>query len=108
MSPAPATERAVPPRRTLHCRTVAEAGFHHKNYVRSAPPIQVEERLGLASDSGAANPSELLLAALGSCLATRIHADAVAGTIAVQSLEVLVEADLPVSPLWGAAGGVPD
>jgi uncharacterized OsmC-like protein len=83
-------------------------GFQHMNYVRAVQPIQVEERLGLTSDGGAASPSELLLAALGSCLATRIHADAVTGTIAVQSLEVTVEADVAISPIWGPVGRVPD
>ena len=77
------------------------------NYVRTLPPIKVEERLGLTSDGGAASPSEILLAALGSCLATCIHADAVTGSITVQSLEVAIEADVAVSPIWGPVGHDP-
>jgi uncharacterized OsmC-like protein len=99
----PTTETAGSQRRTLYCRTIAAVGFQHLNYIRKLPAIQVEERLGLTSDTGAATPSEILLAALGSCLASRIHADAVAGSIAVQSLQVSVEADVATSPTWGPA-----
>lgn len=107
MTVAPITGIAVPPHRTLHCRTVAAGGFQHMNFVRQLPPIQVEERLGLTPDRGTATPSEILLAALGSCLATRIHADAVAGSLLVQSLEIAVEADVAISPIWGPAGRDP-
>jgi uncharacterized OsmC-like protein len=99
---------AVPSQRTLHCRTVAAGGFQQMNYVRKLPPIQLEERQGLAIDSNVATPSEILLAALGSCLATRIHADAVAGSIAVQTLEVSLEADIATSPMWGPVGREPE
>jgi uncharacterized OsmC-like protein len=108
MTVAPSAGIALPPRRTLHCRTVTGGGFQHMNYVRTLPPIKVEEQLGVTSHGGAASPSEILLAALGSCLATRIHADAVTGSVAVQSLEVAVEADLAISPMWGLAGRDPE
>src|SRR3954471_13138848 len=94
------TGAANPPQRTLRCRTVAAGGFQHLNYVRKLPPIQVEERLGLASNGTAATPSEMLLAALGSCLAARIHADAMAGNIPILSLEIEIEADVATSPMW--------
>lgn len=95
---------AVPLQRTLRCRTVAAGGFQHLNYVRNLPPIRLEERLGQADDGRAATPSETLLAALGSCLAARIHADAVMGSIVVESLELDIEVDVDKSPLWGQAG----
>ena len=78
------------------------------NYVRTLPPVKVEEQLGATPGGGAASPSAILLAALGSCLATRIHADAVTGSITVQSLEVAVEADVAISPVWGSAGRDPE
>src|SRR4051795_8595319 len=101
------TGAAVPPQRTLHCRTVAAGGFQNLNYVRRLPPIQVEERLGLAIDGVAATPSEILLAALGSCLAARIHADAMAGNIPTQSLAIEIEAEVATSPMWAPAGREP-
>jgi uncharacterized OsmC-like protein len=108
MTVTPSAGIALPPRRTLHCRTVTGGGFQHMNYVRALPPIKVEEQLGATSGGGAASPSEILLAALGSCLATRIHADAVTGSVAVQSLEIAVEADIAISPVWGSVGRDPE
>jgi len=96
---------AVPAaQQTLRCRTVASGGYRHMSYVRNLPPIPVEERLGLPTDESVATPSETLLAALGSCLAARIYADAVTGSIAVRSLELEMEADVDKSPMWGMAG----
>jgi len=101
------TGAANPPQQMLRCRTVAAGSFQHLNYVRKLPPIRVEERLGLASDGTAATPSEILLAALGSCLAARIHADAVAGNIAVRSLEIEIEGSFATSPMWDAVSPAP-
>lgn len=89
---------------TLRCKTVADGSFKNLNYIRSLPAIQVEERLGLPADEAAVTPSETLLAALGSCLAARIHADAVTGSVAVRSLVLDLEANVEKSPLWGTPG----
>ncbi|MFL5283023.1 MAG: OsmC family protein [Rhodopila sp.] len=101
------TGTAVPPQRTLHCRTVAAGGFQHLSYVRKLPPIQVEERLGLTRDGTAATPSEILLVALGSCLATRIHADAVTANIAIRSLEIEIEGRFATSSMWDPTSTAP-
>lgn len=85
---------------TLRCRTVATGGFKQMNYVRALPPMPVEERFGSPDDTPAPTPSEALLAALGSCLSAHIHADAASGSITVHSLELVVEADLAISPMW--------
>lgn len=90
--------------RTLRCRTVAGGGLQALNYVRNLPPIPVEERLGLPTDEATVTPSETLLAAVGSCLAARIRADAVTGSIHVRSLTLDMEVDVERSPLWGTAG----
>ncbi len=95
---------APPAQQILRCRTVAAGGFRHLTYVRNLPPIAVEERLGPLANDAVATPSEAMLAALGSCLAARIYADAVTGSIAVHSLELDIEADADRSPLWGLAG----
>lgn len=87
----------------MRCRTVASGGVTALNYVRDLPPITVEERLGLPAGGAAVTPSETLLAALGSCLAARIHADAVTGSIAVRALALDIEVDVEKSPLWGTA-----
>ena len=93
-----------PRQRILRCRTVSMGALQHLSYVRNLPPVKVEERLGPPTDGEAMTPSETLLAALGSCLAARIHAGAVTGSIAVQSLELEIEVDVEKSPFWGNPG----
>jgi uncharacterized OsmC-like protein len=95
---AKANPRAV---RTLKCRTVAEGKFRHLNYIRNLEPYIVDEPPGLLGDDTAPNPSEASLAALGSCLAVGIHANAVARGITVFKLEIELEGDLNITGVWG-------
>ena len=99
------TTPSVP--RTLQCRTVAEGGFRHHNHIRGLAPITVEERFGSLEHAEVATPPEALLAALGSCLSARIHANAAAGSIRVTRLVLHVEVDVGASPLWEPLAGEP-
>lgn len=47
------------------------------------------------------NPSEALLATLGSCLSVGIHANAVARGITLTKLELELEGDINVTAVWG-------
>ncbi len=87
--------------KTLKCRTVAEGRFRHLNMIRNLPPYIVDEPPGLLGDDTAPNPSEASLAALGSCLAVGIHANAVARGIVINSLELELEADINITAVWG-------
>jgi uncharacterized OsmC-like protein len=87
--------------KTLKCKTVAEGRFRHLNFVRTLPPYIVDEPPGLLGDDTAPNPSEASLAALGSCLAVGVHANAVARGITVFRLEVELEGDLNITGVWG-------
>lgn len=87
--------------RTLKARTVAEGRFRHLNFVRNLPAHVIDEPPGLLGDDTAPNPSEALLAALGSCLAVGIHANAVARDIVVRRLELELEADINITAVWG-------
>ncbi len=89
--------------RTLRCRTVAQGRFHQVNYIRSLPPqpVMEDEPEGLLAEDIAPNASEALLAALGSCLAIGIHANAIAHRIPVRSLELELEADINTTAVWG-------
>src|SRR5271170_1475370 len=87
--------------KTLKCKTVAEGKFRHANYIRSLPPYIVDEPPGLLGDDTAPNPSEASLAALGSCLAVGLHANAVANGITVYRLEIELEGDLNITAVWG-------
>ena len=74
--------------KTLKCKTVAEGKFRHANYIRNLPPYIVDEPPGLLGDDTAPNPSEASLAALGSCLAVGLHANAVHRGWIVNKLEL--------------------
>ncbi len=87
--------------KTLKCRTVAEGRFRHLNMIRNLPPYIVDEPPGLLGDDTAPNPSEASLAALGSCLAVGIHANAVARGMVITSLELELEADINITAVWG-------
>ena len=87
--------------KTLKCKTVAEGRFRHLNFVRTLPAYVVDEPPGLLGDDTAPNPSEASLAALGSCLAVGIHANAVARGITVYRLEIELEGDLNITAVWG-------
>lgn len=87
--------------KTLKCKTVAEARFRHLNFIRSLPPYIVDEPPGLLGDDTAPNPSEASLAALGSCLAVGLHANAVHRGWKVKKLELELEGDLNITAVWG-------
>lgn len=93
--------------KTVKCRTVAEGRFRHLNFIRNLPPHIVDEPPALLGDDTAPNPSEALLAALGSCLAVGIHANAVANGIAVHALALELEADINITSVWGTGDTSP-
>ena len=87
--------------KTLKCKTVAEGRFRHANYIRNLPPYIVDEPPALLGDDTAPNPSEASLAALGSCLAVGLHANAVHRGWTVAKLELTLEGDLNITAVWG-------
>lgn len=93
--------------KTLKCRTIAEGRFRHLNMIRNLPPYVVDEPPALLGDDTAPNPSEASLAALGSCLAVGIHANAVAQGITIRSLELELEADINITAVWGTGDTSP-
>lgn len=93
--------------KTLKCKTVAEGRFRHLNYIRNLEPYIVDEPPGLLGDDTAPNPSEASLAALGSCLAVGLHANAVHRGWKVKKLELALEGDLNITAVWGT-GDVSD
>lgn len=87
--------------KTLKCKTVAEGRFRHLNYIRNLEPYVVDEPPALLGDDTAPNPSEASLAALGSCIAVGLHANAVARGWKVKKLELDLEGDLNITAVWG-------
>lgn len=95
--------------RTLRCRTVAQGRFRQLSYIRDLPaqPVGEDEPEGLLSDDSVPNANEALLVAFGSCLAIGIHANAVARYIPIRSLELVLEADINTTAVWGTGDNNP-
>lgn len=88
--------------RTVKCRTVAEGRkFRHLNYVRNLPAHIVDEPPGLLGDDTAPNPTEALLAALGTCIAVGLQANAIARGWKVNGIAVELEGDINITSVWG-------
>lgn len=98
--------QAVP--RVLRCRTVAEGYFRQLNYVRDLPGYAIEQRLGPAGADAVPAPAEALLAALGSCIAAGIHANAAARAVPIKSLHLDLEAEFDPTASWGVANVDPE
>ena len=91
--------------RTVRCRTVAEGRrFRHLNYIRNLPAHIVDEPPQLLGKDTAPNPMEALLAALGSCVAVGLQANAVARGWTVRGIEVELEGDINITSVWGTGG----
>ena len=93
--------------RTVKCRTVTESRFRQLNFIRALPAHVIDEPPQLLGDDTAPNPSEALLAALGSCLAVGIHANAVARGIELSKIELELEGDINITSVWGTGDTAP-
>lgn len=87
--------------KSLKIKTVCEGQFRNLNYVRNLPEHVIDEPPGLLGQDTAPNPSEAVLAALGSCLSVGIHANAVMRGITLTKLELELEGDIDITGVWG-------
>jgi uncharacterized OsmC-like protein len=95
--------------KTVKVRTVAQGNrFRHLNYVRDLPPHIVDEPPALLGDDTAPNPTEALLAALGTCVAVGLQANAVARGWHVHAIAVELEGDINITSVWGTGDTAPD
>lgn len=94
-------------RKTLKARTECEAGFRNMTYVRDLKPVLVGEPPALLGDDSAPNPSEMALAALGSCVSVGLLANATHRGVTLDKITVEMEGDIDISAVWGV-GDVPD
>ena len=88
-------------RRTVRARTVCEAGFRNMTYVRDLAPVLVGEPPALLGDDSAPNPSEMALAALGSCISVGVLANATHRGVTLSKIEISLEGDIDISAVWG-------
>ena len=94
-------------KKTLKAKTVCESNFRNLTYVRDLAPMLVGEPPALLGDDAAPNPSETVLAALGSCIAVGLLANATHRGVALTKIEVSMEGDIDISAVWGV-GDTPD
>ncbi|ACB81994.1 OsmC family protein [Methylorubrum populi BJ001] len=88
--------------KTVRARTVAEGRrFRHLNYIRNLDAHIVDEPPALLGDDTAPNPTEALLAALGTCVAVGLQANAIACGWTVKGIEVESEGDINITSVWG-------
>ncbi|GAB3030397.1 OsmC family protein [Mycobacterium bourgelatii] len=88
-------------RKTLRAKTVCESGFRNMTYVRDLAPMLVGEPPALLGDDSAPNPSEVTLAALGSCISVGLLANATHRGVTLTKIEVEMEGDIDISAVWG-------
>jgi uncharacterized OsmC-like protein len=86
---------------TLKAKTVCESKFRNLTYVRNLEAHVIDEPPHLLGDDTAPNPSEAVLATLGSCLSVGLHANAVALGIKLTKIELELEGDINVTAVWG-------
>ncbi|WP_127356794.1 OsmC family protein [Actinacidiphila soli] len=88
-------------KKTLKAVTTCEGGFRNLTQVRTLAPVLVSEPCHLLGDDAAPNPSEMALAALGSCISVGLLANATAQGVTLSKIEVAMEGDIDISAVWG-------
>jgi uncharacterized OsmC-like protein len=100
-----AAGKADPGRRgTNKVRTVMEGKYRSLSYVGDHQPVVVDEPLHLFGDNTAPAPGEIVLSALGGCLAVGITAVATWKQVKLSRLELFLEGDIGNPAAWGAGG----
>jgi uncharacterized OsmC-like protein len=93
-------------RGTNKVRTVLEGQYRTLSYVGEHAPVVVDEPLHLFGQNTAPAPGEIVLSALGGCLAVGIVAVAAWKQIALTKLELFLEGDIGNPAAWGAGGAL--
>ncbi|EOA02797.1 OsmC family peroxiredoxin [Herbaspirillum sp. BH-1] len=97
--------RDNPARRgTNKVHTVVEGQYRTLSYVGDHAAVVVDEPLHLFGEDTAPAPGEIVLSALGGCLAVGITAVATWKQVKLSRLELFVEGDIGNPAAWGAGG----
>jgi uncharacterized OsmC-like protein len=91
-------------RGTNKVHTVLEGQYRTLSHVGEHQPVVVDEPLHLFGQNTAPAPGEIVLSALGGCLAVGIVAVATWKSIKLSRLELFLEGDIGNSAAWGAGG----
>ncbi len=85
-------------------KTVMEGQYRSLSYVGAHEAVVVDEPLHLFGEDTAPAPGEIVLAALGGCLAVGITAVATCRNVKLSLLELHLEGDIGNPAAWGAEG----
>ncbi|WP_018412858.1 OsmC family protein [Methyloversatilis thermotolerans] len=100
-----AAGRENPERKGINkVHTVMQGQYRSWSFVGIHNPVVVDEPLHLFGENTAPAPGEIVLSALGGCLAVGITAVATYRQIRLSRLEVFLEADIGNTAAWGAGG----
>ncbi|WP_299869754.1 OsmC family protein [uncultured Roseobacter sp.] len=80
-------------------------GFHSETQIREFSPSSCDEPDALGGTDHGPNPAELLLGALGNCLAIGYAANATAAGIKIKDMKIGVEGDLDLHTFMGLRDG---
>ena len=84
-------------------KTHTEADGHFRNYtqVRDLKPVLVSEPPALLGDDSAPNPTEIAQAGLAACISVDIQAIATHRGVTLTKIDIDIESNIDVSPVWG-------
>ena len=91
-------------RGTNKVHTVVDGQFRTLNHVGQHAPVVVDEPPHLFGQDTAPAPGEMVLCALGGCLAVGITAVATWKQVQLSKLELFLEGDIGNPAAWGAGG----
>ncbi|WP_299851035.1 OsmC family protein [uncultured Roseovarius sp.] len=80
-------------------------GFHSETQIREFSPTPCDEPDALGGSDHGPNPAELLLGALGNCLAIGYAANATAAGIEIRDMKINVDGDLDLHTFMGLRDG---
>ncbi|WP_319792582.1 OsmC family protein [Acetobacter senegalensis] len=83
---------------------MTEGQYRTLSYVGDHAPVVVDEPLHLFGQNTAPAPGEIVLSALGGCLAVGITAVATYRQVKLSKLELWLEGDIGNTAAWGAGG----
>ncbi|PHY05721.1 MAG: peroxiredoxin [Alcaligenaceae bacterium] len=89
---------------TNKVHTVCEGQYRTLSYVGNHAPVVVDEPPHLFGQDTAPAPGEVVLSALGGCLAVGITAVATWKQVKISKLELFLEGDIGNPAAWGAGG----
>jgi uncharacterized OsmC-like protein len=95
-------------RGTNKVHTVVDGQYRTLSYVGTHQPVVVDEPLHLFGEDTAPAPGEVVLSALGGCLAVGITAVATWKQVRLSRLELHIEGDIGNPAAWGAGGAEKD